>query len=117
MASLRASADARSASESALARDSSPAHRTNLRCEHCGRAVVETTHTRNAYRVDYYSLATGDVEPCTLTSEDGQYRITFQKVIRPFEVVTCIDCYGDPEVRRDRERRFRPESGDRGALP
>jgi hypothetical protein len=117
VASLRASADARSPSESALVRDSSPAHRTNLRCEHCGRAVAETTHTRSDYRVDYYSLATGDVEPCTLTSEDGQYRITFQKLIRPFEMVTCVDCYRDPGVRRDRERRFRPEGEEQGALP
>jgi hypothetical protein len=82
-----------------------------LRCDHCGRVVKETQHTRTAYAVDYYSLHTGPVESCSLV-EEGEHRLTFQKLLRAEEVITCIDCYRREDVQRDRELRFRAELAD-----
>ena len=81
-----------------------------LRCTHCGREVAETMHTRAAYRVDYYALHTGDVEPMTMaTTDDSAPLVTFFKLLRPSDVLTCVDCYRQPQVRRERELLFRPE--------
>jgi hypothetical protein len=71
--------------------------------------VKETQHTQLAYTVDYYSLHTGPVETCSLVTEDGERRLTFQKLLRVEEVVTCVDCYQSADVQRDRELRFRAE--------
>jgi hypothetical protein len=79
-----------------------------LRCDHCGRVVHETIHTRSDYHVDYYSLHTGDVELCSLVSDDGEPR-AFQRLIRRFDLVTCVDCYRSRAVQREREMKFRPE--------
>lgn len=81
----------------------------SLRCDHCGRIVKETRHTRTAYTVDYYSLHTGPVETCSVVIDDGERRLTFQKLLSVEEVVTCVDCYGRTDVQRDRELRFRTE--------
>jgi len=84
--------------------------KAHLRCHHCGREVGETQHTRAAYRVDYYTLHTGDVEPTTMTrGEDPTEVVTVMRLVRPVEILTCIDCYRQPSVRRERERLFRPE--------
>ena len=84
--------------------------KTHLRCHHCGREVTETMHTRSTYRVDYYALHTGDVEPMTLARpDDTAPLVTFLKLLRPVEVVTCADCYRQPEIRKERELLFRPE--------
>lgn len=79
-----------------------------LRCRQCGRGVNETMHTRSACRVDYYSLHTGDAEPVTMTRDDDT-PITVLRVVRPVEIVTCVDCYRRPTVREARELLFRPE--------
>ena len=80
------------------------------RCHHCGREVAETVHTRSAYRVDYYSLHTGDVEPTTMArSDDPADVVTVMRLVRAFEVRTCADCYRQPGVRRARARLFRTE--------
>jgi hypothetical protein len=79
------------------------------RCTHCGRVVYETRHSRTSYRVDYYSLHTGAVEPVTLIVEDEDVRMTFQKLVTSTDVITCVDCYCAPAIRGERERRFRPE--------
>lgn len=84
-------------------------HGQSLRCDHCGRIVRETQHTRTAYTVDYYSLHTGPVESCSLVIDDGEHRLTFQKLLRAEEVITCIDCYRKEDVQRERELRFRAE--------
>jgi len=84
-------------------------HGQSFRCDHCGRSVKETQHTRTAYTVDYYSLHTGPVEPCSLVTDDGERRLTFQKLLSVQEVVTCVDCYRSAEVQRERELRFRRE--------
>src|SRR5262245_60024822 len=84
--------------------------RLSLHCGHCGREVGETTHTRSSYRVDFYTLYTGDVEPTTVARrDDPSDTVTVQRLVRAHEVVTCVDCYGRPNVRRERERLFRVE--------
>jgi hypothetical protein len=81
-----------------------------LRCTHCGREVTETIHTRSSYRVDYYALHTGEVEPMTLSrTDDTAPLVTFLKLLRPSEVVTCSECYRQPQIREERELLFRPE--------
>jgi hypothetical protein len=80
------------------------------RCNHCGREVAETVHTRSAYRVDYYALHTGEVEPTTMPSrDDASQVITVLKLLRPSDIVTCADCYRQPSIRNARELLFRPE--------
>ncbi len=82
----------------------------SLRCTHCGRDVAETVHTRSSYRVDYYALHTGEVEPMTLVrSDDTAPLVTFLKLLTVSEVVTCSDCYRQPRIRQERELLFRPE--------
>lgn len=84
--------------------------RTLLRCHHCGREVGGTVHTRTSYRVDYYGLHTGDVEPTTMArSDDPSDVVTVMRLVRAVEVFTCIDCYRKPAVRRQRELLFRTE--------
>jgi hypothetical protein len=80
-----------------------------LRCVHCGRPVKETFHTRSSYQVDYYSLHTGDVEPLVVRVDEDEPPVTFQRLVNAVEVVTCANCYRDPAVQQERERRFRPE--------
>jgi hypothetical protein len=81
-----------------------------LRCHHCGREVSETTHTRSSYQVDYYLLHTGEVEPVTIQrTDDPASAITALKLLRVTTVVTCADCYRQPQVRQERELLFRPE--------
>lgn len=78
------------------------------RCDHCGRPVRETRHTPTSYRVDYYSMHTGEVEASSLAG-DGLERVSFLKLLTPIEIITCADCYQQPAVREEREQRFRPE--------
>ena len=81
-----------------------------LRCHHCGREVGETMHTRSTYRVDYYTLHTGDVEPTTMArSDDPSDVVTIMRLVHAFEIFTCVDCYAQARVRRERELLFRTE--------
>ena len=80
-----------------------------LRCSHSGREVAETVHTRSAYRVDYYALHTGDVEPVTLRADELSPLVTVFKLVRAHNICTCADCYRRPLVQGERERLFRPE--------
>lgn len=81
-----------------------------LRCTHCGREVAETIHTRSSYRVDYYLLHTGEVQPTTIARpDDPSGTVTILKLLRVSTVVTCADCYRQPDVRQERELLFRPE--------
>jgi hypothetical protein len=83
---------------------------SGLHCTHCGREVAETMHTRASFRVDYYSLHTGDVEPMTLQRADEE-AVTVLKLLTRRDVVTCAECYRQPPVRLEREALFRPEQG------
>jgi hypothetical protein len=80
-----------------------------LRCDHCGRPVRETQHTRTAYRVDYYSLYSGRGEVCPLIGDEGLRGGTYVRLLDRFDVVTCADCYSRRAVQEERERRFHPE--------
>jgi hypothetical protein len=80
-----------------------------LRCDHCGRPVSETRHTRTSYAVDYYSVHSGHGEVCSFTTDDGQRGGAYVKLLDRFDVITCVQCYGQPSVRAERERCFRPE--------
>jgi hypothetical protein len=81
-----------------------------LHCIHCGREVGETMHMRSSYRVDYYSLHTGDVEPATVARHDDPTEsMTVLRLIRPVDVFTCVECYRKPSIRDERELTFRPE--------
>jgi hypothetical protein len=71
-------------------------------------------HTRGGYRVDFYSMYTGDVESCSMSTDEGERTLTFQKLVRGEEVATCVECYRDPEVRHGLEARFRPERIEQG---
>jgi len=85
--------------------------KSSLRCDHCGRDVTETVHTRSSYRVDYYALHTGEVEPVAIRrGDDTMPAVTVLKLVRPTNVVTCADCYRRPGVRVERESLFRPEA-------
>jgi hypothetical protein len=80
------------------------------RCHHCGNPVRETRHTRTSYRVGYYEIYGGDVEPVTMMrSGDEGETITILRLTRPAVWLTCADCYRDPEVRAERESLFAPE--------
>jgi len=79
------------------------------RCRHCGREVSETVHSRSWYRVDYYTIHGGETEPIVVARDDGVPATMIQRLVHPAEMVTCSDCYGRPEVRRERETLFRPE--------
>lgn len=86
------------------------ASKTPLRCSHCGREVTETVHTRSSYRVDYYLLHTGEVEPTTIQrADDPSGVVTVLKLSRANTVVTCAECYRQPKVREERDLLFRPE--------
>ncbi|HVM96899.1 MAG TPA: hypothetical protein VMT89_10945 [Candidatus Acidoferrales bacterium] len=83
--------------------------RHNRHCHHCGRPVRDTTHTRADYSVDYYGLHTGDVEPVQLQNRDDGESTTILRLVRPYEVFTCVECYRKASVQDERERLFRPE--------
>jgi len=67
-------------------------------------------HTRASYRVGYYSLHTGTVEPTVITDPDNpEHGSTVLRLIHAIEVHTCVHCYQQPSVRGECERLFRPE--------
>lgn len=79
--------------------------------------MSETRHTRTSYRVDFYEMHTGEVEPCSLLIDEGERSFSFLRLLIPQEVVTCADCYRDAAVQRERERRFYPERVEREEMP
>jgi hypothetical protein len=80
-----------------------------LHCDHCGRPVRETQHTRSSYAVDYYSVHGGHGEVCSFVGEDGQRGATYLKLLDPRRVTSCVQCYGEASVQAARDRSFRPE--------
>lgn len=79
------------------------------RCDHCGRAVYGTRHTRTDYTVDYYSLYGGHGEVVPLPGDERGRGQTYVRLLDRFDVISCADCYRRAEIRAERERRFRPE--------
>lgn len=85
-----------------------PTRSLDLHCDHCGRAVRETRHTRTSYRVDYFGMHTGPVEEAWFKTDDGE-AVPYLRLVAAVELATCVDCYAKPEVQLARERKFRPE--------
>ncbi|MGD9764104.1 MAG: hypothetical protein AB7V27_10350 [Candidatus Binatia bacterium] len=79
-----------------------------LRCDHCGRAVRGTCHTRTTYQVDYYRLHSGRGELCSVLGDFGR-GLTYIRLLEQYDIITCAQCYGREEVQLLRERRFHPE--------
>jgi hypothetical protein len=84
-------------------------HPTELHCTHCGRRVTPTRHTRTGYRVDYYSVHTGEVEPTAIHRSDDT-TITVYRLLTAVDVITCVECYRRADVQAERNRLFRPEA-------
>ena len=95
----------------AAAEPPAPAGRIAGRCDHCGRPVRSTQHTRNGYAVDYYSLHSGHGDVAAFSGDD-RTRGTYVKLRDRFDVITCADCYRRGPVQVERERRFHPERDD-----
>jgi hypothetical protein len=91
------------------ARESDRAIEPPLHCDHCGRAVRETTHTRSSYAVDYYSVFGGRGEVCSFVGDDGQRGATYVKLLDPRQTTSCAQCYGSAAAQAVREQCFRPE--------
>ena len=79
------------------------------RCDHCGRPVRGTQHTRTTYRVDYYALHSGSGEVCTLIGDYLHPDHTYVRLLDHYDVISCAECYPLPAVQDEHERRFRPE--------
>jgi hypothetical protein len=81
----------------------------SLHCDHCGRAVRETQHTRTSYTVDYYSVHGGHGEVCSLLGDAGQRASTYVKLLDRLDVISCVQCYRQESVQAERDRCFQPE--------
>jgi hypothetical protein len=88
----------------------SPLEPLALRCDHCGRPVRGTQHTRTDYRVDYYALHGGHGEVCALVGAAAHHDTTFVRLLDHYNVISCAQCYPLPVVQAERERCFRPEA-------
>jgi hypothetical protein len=80
-----------------------------LRCDHCGRPVRETQHTRTSYTVDYYSVHAGHGEVCSFAGDDGMRGSTYVKLLDRYDVISCAECYQQEAVQAERDRHFQPE--------
>jgi hypothetical protein len=78
------------------------------RCDHCGRPVRATQHTRGGYAVDYYSLHSGHGEVAAFSGDD-RTRTTYVRLLDHFDLTTCVDCYRRTDVQALRAAQFRPE--------
>ena len=72
-----------------------------MRCYHCGREVRGTIHTQKSYRVDYYLLHTGHSDwDVIVNPKTDAPPVRYLKLTDPTDILTCIDCYDRPEIRR-----------------
>lgn len=72
-----------------------------MQCYHCGREVFETIHEQKSYRVDYYLQHTGHTEwEFLVNPKQDAPPIHYRKLTRAMNVLTCVQCYGRPEIRR-----------------
>jgi putative lipoic acid-binding regulatory protein len=72
-----------------------------LRCDHCGRPVRETQHTRTSYTVDYYSVQAGHGELCSFAGDDGLRGATYVQVARPLRRHLVWSAIGGKRYRRN----------------
>jgi hypothetical protein len=72
-----------------------------MQCYHCGREVRQTIHWQKAYKVDYYLLHTGPTEWAYFVNPRFDAPpIRYRKLIEPTDIITCVDCYAHPAIRR-----------------
>lgn len=72
-----------------------------MQCYHCHREVRGTIHTQKRYWVDYYRLHTGHGEWDHLANpKPDAPPIRYIRLTRAVDILTCIDCYDRPEIRR-----------------
>ena len=72
-----------------------------MRCYHCGREVRATVHMQKGYWVDYYRLHTGHSEWDVLVNpKTDAPPVRYLRLTQPTDILTCIDCYDRPEIRR-----------------
>jgi hypothetical protein len=72
-----------------------------MQCFHCGREVVGTIHRPKSYQVDYYRLHTGQSELDFLVNpKPDAPPLRYLRLIHPIDILTCVDCYARPEIRR-----------------
>jgi hypothetical protein len=70
-------------------------------CDHCGRVVRETLHSRTSYVVDCFVRHTGATEIAIVRRPASDETVlVYQRLVRPAVVITCTDCYDDPRCRR-----------------
>jgi hypothetical protein len=78
-----------------------------MQCFHCGRAVRETIHTQKNYRVDYYSLHTGNTEWAFFVNPNEHVLpLRYLKLTHPADIVTCIECHARGEIRQRLDEDF-----------
>jgi hypothetical protein len=78
-----------------------------MQCYHCGREVRQTLHWQKAFKVDYYLLHTGLTEWAYFVNPKFDAPpVRYRKLIQPTDIITCVDCYGVPTIRRRLEDDF-----------
>lgn len=81
-----------------------------MNCSHCGREVRATVHQRKkdpGYRVDYYTLWTGELEEVAMKNPRDESEIMeFYKLNEPRRVITCSDCEAKKDIRKELDRLF-----------
>ena len=72
-----------------------------MQCTHCGRDVRETVHWQKSYKVDYYLLHTGETEWTFFTNlKEDAPPLRYLKLTQPIDIITCVQCYGYPEIQQ-----------------
>lgn len=72
-----------------------------MKCSHCGREVMPTIHTKDGYEVDYYALVTGNLVPVLVDeNETGEGVFQYFKIEQTVEIITCISCWRNPEIKK-----------------
>lgn len=88
------------------------AYTAGMRCDHCGRPVRGTCHTRNDYAVDYYAVHGGRGEVCELVGNYANRGGSYVRLLEPRALISCAQCYRLATVQAERDRCFRPERSD-----
>ncbi len=70
------------------------------RCQHCGRAVRYTVHTREVATVDYYRTVTGTPRVDSIEDPSGSgAALRIVRVDEVRELLTCRDCWLTPSIQ------------------
>ena len=83
-----------------MSQQGTPAETSGLRCTRCGAAVEGTRHTRTGFTVGHYLMHTGRTGEATLRRRDDESPVTYRRLLEAIEVVSCVACFVQPEIRR-----------------